>query len=82
MRGHCTTCETRVQQLNAMIPAFVASKTSAASPVYAADIHAAFDGLAYTPNSTYTTDGCHPTPAGSQLMADAWYAALQAHGIP
>jgi lysophospholipase L1-like esterase len=65
-----------------MIPAFVASKTTAAAPVYAADIHAAFDGLAYTPGSNYTKDGAHPTPAGSQLMAGGWYAALQAHGIP
>jgi lysophospholipase L1-like esterase len=80
--ANCATCDTRVQQLNGMIPDFVASKTTAAAPVYVADIHAAFAGLSYTPNSTYTTDGCHPTPAGSQLMADAWYAALQAHGIP
>jgi lysophospholipase L1-like esterase len=80
--ANCTTCETRVEQLNAMIPAFAASKTTAASPIYVADIHAAFDGSSYVPNSTYSTDGAHPTPAGSQLMADAWYAALQAHGIP
>lgn len=80
--ANCTTCETRVEQLNALIPGFVASKTTAAAPVYVAKIHAVFDGLAYTPNSTYSTDGAHPTPAGSQLMADAWYAALQAHGIP
>ena len=80
--ANCTTCETRVEQLNAMIPAFVASKTTATAPVYVANIHAAFDGLSYTPSSTYSTDGAHPTPAGSQLMADAWYAALQAHGIP
>jgi len=80
--SNCTTCESRVEQLNAMIPAFVASKTTAAAPVFVADIHAAFDGLSYTPNSTYSSDGAHPTPAGSQLMADAWYAALQAHGIP
>ena len=80
--ANCTTCEPRVQQLNSMIPAFATSKTTAASPVYVANIHAAFDGLAYTPNSTYSTDGAHPTPAGSQLMADAWYAALAAKGIP
>ena len=80
--ANCTTCETRVEQLNALIPGFVASKTTAAAPVYVANIHAAFDGLSYTPNSTYSADGAHPTPAGSQLMADAWYAALQAHGIP
>ena len=80
--ANCTTCETRVEQLNAMIPAFVASKTAATAPVYVANIHAAFDGLSYAPSSTYSTDGAHPTPAGSQLMADAWYAALQAHGIP
>ena len=78
----CPTCETRVELLNSMIPAFAASKTTAASPIYVADIHAAFDGMSYAPNSTYSTDGAHPTPAGSQLMADAWYAALQAHGIP
>jgi lysophospholipase L1-like esterase len=80
--ANCTTCEARVEQLNDMIPAFVDKKTTAASPIYVADIHAAFDGFPYTPNSTNSTDGAHPTPAGSQLMADAWYAALQAHDIP
>lgn len=80
--ANCTTCEARVEQLNSMIPAFVASKSTTASPVYVADLHGAFDGLSFTPGSTYTTDGAHPTPAGSQLMADAWYAALRAHGIP
>jgi lysophospholipase L1-like esterase len=80
--ANCATCETRVEQLNALIPTWAAGKSTASSPVYVANIHAAFDGLSYTPNSTYSTDGAHPTAAGSQLMADAWYAALQVHGIP
>jgi lysophospholipase L1-like esterase len=36
----------------------------------------------YTAGSTYTDDGVHPKPPAAQLMADAWYAALSAKGIP
>ncbi len=32
--------------------------------------------------SQYTSDGVHPNPAGSQLVAGAWYAALVAKNIP
>jgi acyl-CoA thioesterase I len=80
--ANCATCETRVQQLNATIPSWAAGKSTAQSPIYVANLHAAFDGLSYVPNSSYSTDGAHPTPAGSLLMADVWYAALRAHGIP
>jgi lysophospholipase L1-like esterase len=80
--ANCDTCETRVKQLNALIPSWAAGKSTAQSPVYVADIHAAFDGQAFAPNSANSTDGAHPTAAGSQRMADAWYGALQAHGIP
>jgi lysophospholipase L1-like esterase len=78
----CATCESRVQQLNSLIPAWAAGKSTVQSPVYLANLHAAFDGLAFAPNSANSNDGAHPTAAGSQLMADAWYAALRAHGIP
>jgi lysophospholipase L1-like esterase len=46
------------------------------------NVWASLPAATYTPNSTYTSDGCHPNPAGSQLMADAWCAALVAQGIP
>jgi lysophospholipase L1-like esterase len=50
--------------------------------VYVVNVWASLPAASYTPNSAYTSDGCHPNPAGSQLMADAWYAALVAQGIP
>jgi lysophospholipase L1-like esterase len=38
--------------------------------------------LSYTPNSTTSSDGCHPNPAGAQKMADKRYAGLLAKGMP
>jgi lysophospholipase L1-like esterase len=34
------------------------------------------------PNSTNTDDGVHPKVPAAQAMADAWYAAMIARGIP
>jgi lysophospholipase L1-like esterase len=46
------------------------------------NIWSSLPAASYTPNSTYTSDGCHPNPAGSQKMADKWYEGLMAKGIP
>jgi lysophospholipase L1-like esterase len=78
----CTTCEAGVVALNAQIPAWASSQSTAASPVYVVDVFAAFDPATYIPNSTDTTDGVHPTPAGSKLDAEKWYEALVAQGLP
>jgi lysophospholipase L1-like esterase len=78
----CTACESRVEALNAQIPAWATSKSTAASPIYVVDQHSAFVAASYKPSSTYTSDGVHPNAAGGQLMADKWYAALTAKGIP
>jgi lysophospholipase L1-like esterase len=79
----CADCETRVEALNAQIPTWATGKTTTASPIYVVDVWSSLKPAAsYTPNSTNTSDGVHPNVAGSQLMADAWYAGLVAHGIP
>jgi len=79
---HCSACESRVVALNSRIPAWAASKSTAASPVSVVDLHSAFSAASYTANSTYTADGVHPNVAGAQLIADKWYAALAALGVP
>jgi lysophospholipase L1-like esterase len=71
-----------VEDPNAAIPAWAAGKSTAASPVYPADIWSAVPAPSYVPNSTYTDDGTHPKVAAAQLTADAWYAALAAKGLP
>jgi lysophospholipase L1-like esterase len=78
----CSTCESRVESLNALIPAWAASKTTADSPVYGVDVFSALDPKTYVPNSTWTQDGCHPLQPAAQLMADKWYAALVEQGLP
>ena len=78
----CTNCEANVEALNAKIPAWATAKGTATSPIFVVNVWASLPATTYTPNSTYTTDGCHPNAAGSQLMADTWYAALVAQGIP
>lgn len=78
----CSACEARVVALNAQIPAWASSKSSAASPVLVVDLHSAFSAASYTANSTYTSDGVHPNAAGSQLIANKWYEALVALGVP
>jgi lysophospholipase L1-like esterase len=78
----CSACESRVEALNAQIPAWAGSAATTASPVYVVDQHSVFTASTYTPMSTYTADGVHPNAAGAQLMADQWYAALRLHGIP
>lgn len=78
----CTTCEAGAETLNAAIPAWATSQSTAASPLYVVDVWSAFTASTYLPNSTYTVDGVHPNPAGSALVAQKWYDALVAQGIP
>ena len=78
----CSGCESRVEALNAAIPAWASGKSTSDSPVYVVDVWSALDPATYLPNSTWTKDGCHPELPASQLMADKWYAGLVAQGIP
>jgi lysophospholipase L1-like esterase len=79
----CADCEANVEALNAAMPAWAASQNTASSPVFVVDIWSSLaPASGYVPKSTDTADGCHPTPAGSQKMADKWYEALLATGIP
>jgi len=78
----CSACESNVEGLNSMIPSWAAGKTSTASPIYVVDVWAAVPQASYLPSSQYTTDGVHPNPTASQLVADIWYTALVAKNIP
>jgi lysophospholipase L1-like esterase len=80
--ARCGTCEKGAETLNAAIPAWATSNASAHSPIYVVDVWSAFTASAYVPNSTYTVDGVHPNPAGAALVAQKWYGALLAQGIP
>jgi hypothetical protein len=77
--GSCTQCESRVEALNAQIPAWASGKSTTASPIYVVNVWSAFSAANI---STNTRDGVHPNAAGSQLMADDWYAGIVAHGLP
>jgi lysophospholipase L1-like esterase len=79
----CADCETRVEALNAQIPAWATGKSTTASPIHVVNVWTALQPASgYTPNSTNTSDGVHPNTLGSQLMADVWTTALVAKGIP
>jgi mannan endo-1,4-beta-mannosidase len=78
----CTACEQNAEALNAAIPGWATSQSTAASPIYVVDVWSAFTAATYLPNSTYTVDGVHPNPAGAALVAQKWYDALIAEGIP
>jgi len=72
-----------VKALNAAIPAWASGASTGASPVYVVDIYGSIgDAAAYKPSSTLTADGVHPNAKGGGLMADAFIAAMAAHGIP
>ncbi len=72
----CSECGSRVEALNAEIPAWAANESTSSSPLYVVDLHTGFD------TASDTRDGVHPNPAGSQKMADKLYAAMVAQGIP
>ena len=77
----CGTCEKNAETLNAAIPGWATSQSTASSPIYVVDVWSAFTASAYVPNSMYTVDGVHPNPAGGALVAQKWFAALTAQGL-
>ena len=77
--GSCTQCESRVEALNAQIPAWASGKSTTASPIYVVNVWSAFTTSAISAN---TKDGVHPNTVGSQHMADVWYAGMVAQGLP
>jgi cellulase/cellobiase CelA1 len=68
----CSTCAQGVINLNAAIPAWASSKTTAQSPVIVVDQWTGFD------DSTDTADGVHPNDSGNQKIANKWYSPLVA----
>lgn len=68
----CAECGARVEALNAAIPDWAASLSTAQSPVVVVDHWTGFS----TASDTY--DGVHPNASGDQKMATAWYPALAA----
>jgi glucose/arabinose dehydrogenase/lysophospholipase L1-like esterase len=68
----CAECGARVSDLNAAIPAWAASVSTARSPVVVVDQWTGFS----TASDTY--DGVHPNASGDQKISSAWYPALTA----
>ncbi len=68
----CAECAARVVDLNAAIPGWAASVSTAQSPVMAVDQWTGFS----TASDTY--DGVHPNASGDQKLAAGWYPALAA----
>ncbi|GAA0462415.1 hypothetical protein Aca07nite_25330 [Actinoplanes capillaceus] len=68
----CTDCGQRVVNLNAAIPAWAASLSTAASPVTVVDQWTGFN------TATDTYDGVHPNDAGNVKIAARWLPAVQA----
>ena len=68
----CPACGGRVQTFNATIPAWAASKSTAASPVLVVDQWTSYDAAADS-----NGDGVHPSETGgSEKMATRWFDAL------
>lgn len=66
----CTTCAQGVVSLDAAIPAWAASLSTAQSPITVVDQWTDFN------DATDTGDGVHPNDSGNQKMAARWYPAL------
>jgi hypothetical protein len=71
--------------LNAAIPAYAASVSTARSPVIVVDQYDGFDPSIYPdltgrtndPGGMLSYDGVHPNPAGEQWMAQNWLNAMR-----
>ena len=59
-----------VSQLNAAIPQWAASRSTADSKIMVVDMHTGF-------NPGWTPDGVHPDATGNQWIAGRWLSALQ-----
>jgi lysophospholipase L1-like esterase len=68
----CPECAQRVINLNAAIPGWAATQTTAISPVTVVDQWTGFN------TATDTGDGVHPNDTGSIKIANRWYPALAA----
>lgn len=68
----CSTCAQGVIDLNAAIPAWASSLSTAQSPISVVDQWTGFN------TATDTADGVHPNDLGNQKMSDKWYPALSA----
>jgi lysophospholipase L1-like esterase len=68
----CSYCAQGVIALDAAIPAWASSKTTAQSPIIVVDQWTGFD------DSTDTVDGVHPNDSGNQKIAARWYPPLTA----
>jgi lysophospholipase L1-like esterase len=78
----CDACESGVETLNSQIPGWASGEATVASPIHVVNVWSAIPEATYLPNSTDTTDGVHPTPAGAQPVADVWYTGITAQGLP
>ena len=70
--SNCADCAQRVINLNAAIPGWAATTSTAASPVTVVDQWTGFS------TATDTPDGVHPNDSGNRKIADRWYPALTA----
>ena len=68
----CNDCPTRAQNLNAQIPAWAASNSTAASPITVVDQFTGFNPA----QGQDTSDGVHPNASGSTKIAAKWFSAL------
>jgi mannan endo-1,4-beta-mannosidase len=66
-----TSCASRRSDLNAAMPGWATSASTATSRVVVVDLSTGFD-------LANTTDGVKPSDVGAQFLADRWYAALSA----
>ena len=66
-----TVCASRLSDLNAAMPGWATSASTADSRVVVVDLRTGFDLV-------NTTDGVKPNDAGAQFLADRWYSALVA----
>ena len=68
----CSYCAQGVIALDAAIPAWASSKSTAQSPIIVVDQWTGFN------DSTDTVDGVHPNDSGNQKIAARWYPPLTA----
>ncbi len=66
----CSACAQRVINLNAAIPAWANSKSTAQSPITVVDQWTGYN------DSTDTIDGVHPNSSGNAKIAAKWYSPL------
>ncbi len=66
----CSACAQGVINLDAAIPAWAASLTTAQSPIVVVDQWTGFN------DATDTVDGVHPNDSGNPKIASRWYPAL------